>query len=290
MEAQTSGDVSSNVIVCIEQPNRWYGQMFRRHPPYFDPTVPMNHIGLTNILGSSVGWGAQEVEQKFSEANQKLKKGFINPFCFIMLVLGFAIVHLTINSTKTEALLICLTDKVCNWTDNDTRLWCPKIPKADSWATGCCYALCSFDVGAQEKCIPDESSNEKVKQNLAVWKGMGRMICQCKTEEETEQCGELKLYGEKRYDPGTEHIVGPISIVFMILTGVFCLFFCVYTLWRNIQVKRILKDNFHDWNEKGIRVEYYAPRKYAPGHITLTLPPSVPQSSQSVLPEKLFFI
>ena len=79
------------------------------------------------------------------------------------------------------------------------------------------------------------------------------------------------------------NILGVVSLLISVIT-VASLF--MYSSWRSRKIKRILQDHFYDWKEKGIQVEYYPPSgdeyNNVPGHISLTLPQTVPAVSESV--------
>ena len=90
MGQKHSSKVSPNVIICEErevvttnvQPDYRFtasccgSNPCQSTPTYFDSTVAKNNVALTNILGGIFdGWGAQEIERKFSEANKKVNRG-----------------------------------------------------------------------------------------------------------------------------------------------------------------------------------------------------------------------
>ena len=129
--------------------------------------------------------------------------------------------------------------------------------------------------------MPDEPSNQNIERNAS----FGRE-CQCKDLGDTKYCGKITVYGDYRDIPGTKHITGPIAAVFIVLGTVLGLSWFVYSCWRYSQVKRMVQDHFYDWKQKGIQVEYHPPSgdeyNNVPGHISLTLPQTVPAVSESV--------
>ena len=293
-----------NVIVCKEQ--HYTCTNIRREPPCFDSEVPKSRVDLINILGGSGGWGVEEVERKFSEVNEKVKKGYINPWYFWgTSILCFIIAIYVFSTTQLEEEFVCLTDSVCEWKESDTRPECSEMSGNDSLKVGCCYAFCygapddkwndtTKVRGGYEECVADESNNANINKNLSL-----ETECRCKRTFErikTEghekwrlvtTCGELRLYGEYRVNPSTLHITFPIFITFIILSiGISNETdrYGFYTSWRNKQIHRIVQDHFSDWIDKGIQVEYYPTsrivtrstgRMLIVAHIRLTLPPAV---------------
>mgnify|MGYP003310108944 CR=1 FL=1 len=221
--------------------------------------------------------------------NEKVKKGFINPWYFWVPSLLCFIIAISVNFTTQKKEFICLTDTVCEWKENDIRPECSEMSGNDSLAVGCCYAFCygapddkwndtTKTRGGYEECVADESNNANINKNVSLG-----TECRCKRikKEGHEKwgkttCGELRVYGEYGVNPSTWHITFPIFITFILLSiglGNAPLF---YTLWRNKQINRMLQDHFSDWIDKGIQVEYYPTRRPRVGHIRLTLPPPVP--------------
>ena len=319
MGAKNSTDVSPNVIVCKEQQRTCHSQIFRyfcHTCPRFDSTIAKNNLALTGILGVGGLRGTQEVERKFSEANQKVKRGYLNPswWAVPMVVFFIAAISLLVATVVTHDKdhVICLTNNVCKWPDRSPGFGCPERSETDSWTVGCCYAFCDDGndryrqiTGYNGICVADRSNDDNIRGNISFDTKCNCRHLQstyfCKKEQvflqkrskshctrSTYYCGKLKIYGEYRDIPGAEHITMPIGFTFVILAigvGVLGWF---YTMWRNNQVKLILQDHFKEWNGKGIEVVYHPPWKGADGHIKIILPPSALASSAPFPTENYF--
>ena len=92
MGANESSNAESTVIICKENGNGWCPI---NGVPQFDSTVPKNNVVLTNMLSCGVaGCGEQEVERKFSEANEKLKEVYVHPCYWIGPIILFVLFSL----------------------------------------------------------------------------------------------------------------------------------------------------------------------------------------------------
>ena len=104
MAAKYSSDISSNVIICEEQMNSR-----GLKPLHFDSTLPKNQVVLINILGGRGGQGAPEVERTFSEANENVRKVYVNS-CYLfgppMLLLFIAFTLLSL-----KCILLCFKNQ-----------------------------------------------------------------------------------------------------------------------------------------------------------------------------------
>ena len=69
MAANEAPLISSNIIVCEVQQKSF-------NHPQFDSTNAKNNTSLTDLVGGISVSGEEEVERKFAEADEKLKKGY----------------------------------------------------------------------------------------------------------------------------------------------------------------------------------------------------------------------
>ena len=76
MGATYSNDDGCKVIICNETKSGCCGI----NPPEFDSAEAKNSVQLNRIIGGSFEQFSQEVERKFSEANEQLKTLYINPW------------------------------------------------------------------------------------------------------------------------------------------------------------------------------------------------------------------
>ena len=270
--------------------------------PRFDESAAMNHQGLKNFLGGGrvsarereLSSGAAEVERNFSELHEKLQKGHVITFsCVVSLIILWSIACGCLVYLGTQHRVHCIHEKVCNKPDYNEKV----CPTTWGWEEDCCYAFCddvsdahrldSISDFGQRNCQPDATINKKIAANQSF-----RSHCNCREienkyrtrgEGKTETvCGKVRLYGDFKHLPlskRTNRMIRQIFKYFSILFACIMIVSCFYAWCRTRRVDAILQEHFHDWRERGIKVEYQPPippilrdDPKIPGHLTLMLP------------------
>ena len=250
-------------------------------PPLFDTNPAKNHQGLKSLY---LGETETEIDEKFSSLEEKLRKRHINPYCWIVPLILFALIGIfVVTYIESSHQIQCRSTNICTQTNLTLgeRGYCPSTLEDTN---ACCLALCyrlfeDSDSREDSGCFADEMLNQDIQSN----KSFG-LKCHCKPCNHCKNnkvfCGRVHYYGDFMDMPGeyaSPRTTGILKTIFALLPFPIAIAGFVYSWYRSSKVPMIIQDHFLPWKDKGIETEYRAPRTIGrrqkePGRIIFTLP------------------
>ena len=250
-------------------------------PPQFDSNPAKNHLGLTSL---AFGGSDTEIDEKFSTLHEKLRKNHINPYYWIVPLILFGLVGIfVVTYIESSHQIQCRSTDICSQA-NLTLGERGACPTSLEGTNGCCTALCyrlfeDSDSREDQGCFADEMLDRDIQSNTSFG-----LKCHCKPcnhcKNKKTFCGRVHYYGDFMDLPGnyaSPGVTGIFKIIFSLLPFPIAIAGFFYSWYKSSKVPLVIQEHFLPWKDKGIDVQYRAPRTVGrrqkeAGRIILTLP------------------
>ena len=233
--------------------------------PHFDTTSVTDHRSLIYSLDRGLGGGKEELEKKFTELHDKLKRKHLNPFYWAIPALLICLICILI-FTVLEGFhqVQCRSSNVCKAPTTQDFGFKGECPTTMADTSDCCIAFCyrlleNSTSWGDQGCFQDPTMEEKIQTNTPLDEQ-----CQCRPcnhcgKHRKVYCGKLKYFGDFEDLPGSyasPNIAGVIKPIFTMIGFIVLLIWFFYAWFKSRKVGPIVQEIFSDFKDKGIDVHY----------------------------------